>query len=355
MASARDEAASMPAAAAATTFPPLPPPPPSSSDAHQPQSQSSATASPRGLSRRSSSYDGRSPASPRSLSRRQSTNERINEILETARGRAQAMGGGLSTTRSAPASPPRHYSRADGSHDENVGIISRGPDRNYQSMNSAPPPLPSAVTTTATAPELAGMRPRKSVQSTRNSLPAQAEEEEEEDYDAVVALEEREREAQRKEPWYTILLSSFHSIELENKGSVARDHLALANLDHSFSHKTERTFLAWLRTSLAFASIGIAVTQLFRLNSSLSTPGTDDPNSHTLRQLGKPLGATFLGISILILFLGYQRYFRAQQWVMKGKFPASRGTIIIVSMVAFALMAVSLVVVVVVSPTSRER
>nr|XP_036580550.1 PF02656 domain-containing protein [Colletotrichum truncatum]KAF6788545.1 PF02656 domain-containing protein [Colletotrichum truncatum] len=251
------------------------------------------------------------------------------------------MGGALSATRSAPASPPptRQYSREDGTPDETVGIISRGPDRNYQSMTATAP----ATTTTATAPEFASMRSRKSINTTRNHLSPQAEHEEE-DYDAVVAREEREereRAALTKEPWYTIFLSSFQSIELENKGSVARDHLAL-----------ERTFLAWLRTSLAFASIGIAVTQLFRLNSSISNP---DSTSHTMRQLGKPLGATFLGISILILFLGYQRYFRAQQWVMKGKFPASRGTIIVVSLVAFALMAVSLVVVVVVGPTGTER
>lgn len=116
---------------------------------------------------------------------------------------------------------------------------------------------------------------------------------------------------------------------------------------------TERTFLAWLRTSLSFASIGVAITQLFRLNTSLSD---DDGNSlnrgsqHTLRHLGKPLGAIFLGISILMLFLGYQRYFQAQNWIIKGKFPASRGTIILVSLVALVLMVISLVVVIIVQP-----
>lgn len=108
------------------------------------------------------------------------------------------------------------------------------------------------------------------------------------------------------------------------------------------NHRTERTFLAWLRTSLAFASIGIAITQLFRLNTSLAE---NCRQAETLRHMGKPLGATFLGISILILFLGYSRYLESQYWVIKGKFPASRGTIMLVSFIAFALTVASLIVV----------
>ncbi|KAI1374063.1 hypothetical protein F4677DRAFT_178609 [Hypoxylon crocopeplum] len=137
--------------------------------------------------------------------------------------------------------------------------------------------------------------------------------------------------------WLKHYFPGLWSVELENKGSVARDHLAL-----------ERTFLAWLRTSLSFASIGIAITQLFRLNTSIAP---DDPQFQTIRHVGKPLGATFIGISILILLLGYRRYYQGQQWVIKGKFPASRGTIIIVSLVACALIVVSLFVVLFTQPT----
>jgi uncharacterized membrane protein YidH (DUF202 family) len=97
------------------------------------------------------------------------------------------------------------------------------------------------------------------------------------------------------------------------------------------------------------------VTQLFRLNSSLQQNGGSDSSSDsnvTLKRLGKPLGGTFLAISILILFMGYNRYIQGQRWILHGKFPASRGSVLLISIVAFALMVLSLVVVIVVQPSS---
>ncbi|KAL8951261.1 MAG: hypothetical protein Q9222_002763 [Ikaeria aurantiellina] len=148
--------------------------------------------------------------------------------------------------------------------------------------------------------------------------------------------------------WWKDLVDKYGTVELDNKGSVARDHLAL-----------ERTFLAWLRTSLAFASIGIAITQLFRLNTTITEREglmpTNPPNAHRLKEIGKPLGATFLGIAIVVLLVGGRRYFESQYWIIRGKFPASRGSIFLVTFIAAALIVASLVIVCTVDPSVFEK
>lgn len=113
-------------------------------------------------------------------------------------------------------------------------------------------------------------------------------------------------------------------------------------------YSQERTFLAWLRTSLSFASIGIAITQLFRLNTSLGG-GSATPGQLRLQKLGQPLGATFIGIAIITLVLGFHRYFESQHYVIQGKFPASRGSIIILSFIAGVIIIASFVAILVVN------
>ena len=46
-----------------------------------------------------------------------------------------------------------------------------------------------------------------------------------------------------------------------------------------------------------------------------------------------------------MLFIGFHRYFEAQHYVIRGKFPASRGSIMLVTGVAGALIVSSFVVI----------
>ncbi|KAG2365140.1 hypothetical protein BDR07DRAFT_711741 [Suillus spraguei] len=94
------------------------------------------------------------------------------------------------------------------------------------------------------------------------------------------------------------------SLVLENKGNVARDHLA-----------SERTYLAYVRTSLACASAGVgeltALVQLFTLSNSTNAhihdQGGIDP-----QRFSRPLGATMVLLGLFILAYGLVRYFMTQ-------------------------------------------
>ena len=85
------------------------------------------------------------------------------------------------------------------------------------------------------------------------------------------------------------------SVTLENRGSVARDHLA-----------SERTFLAYTRTSLALASTGVALVQLFSI-ADLNFGQNGVPPSATTRtvhRFAKPLGITAVMLGLIILVVG---------------------------------------------------
>jgi uncharacterized membrane protein YidH (DUF202 family) len=78
----------------------------------------------------------------------------------------------------------------------------------------------------------------------------------------------------------------------------------------------ERTFLGYLRTSLALSITGIMIAQLLRLDSLLSQPSKPTPN-HAIG--GVPLAAAFIIGSIVTVLTGAIRFWRQQVAMAEGK------------------------------------
>ncbi|KAI0039005.1 hypothetical protein FA95DRAFT_1567397 [Auriscalpium vulgare] len=111
------------------------------------------------------------------------------------------------------------------------------------------------------------------------------------------------------------------SLTLQNTGSVARDHLA-----------SERTFLAYVRTSLAFASAGVALVQLFTISTDRTDTGPGP------KRYARPIGATVVIFGMFVLAVGTTRYFTIQNALPQGHFPAARVTVFVHALVLAALV-----------------
>lgn len=80
-----------------------------------------------------------------------------------------------------------------------------------------------------------------------------------------------------------------------------RDHLAL-----------ERTFLAYIRTASAFGQFGVALAQLFRLNTT-----SDGGITPSTLKVGKGLGAAVEIIAIVFILLGAGYFVKQQMKLME--------------------------------------
>ena len=104
--------------------------------------------------------------------------------------------------------------------------------------------------------------------------------------------------------WYDGLVKQWEKhIHIKVPVEKRRDHLAL-----------ERTYLGYMRTSLALSMVGVIIAQLFRLQSS-ELPGGEIGYF----VLGVPLAACFIGGSIVVVLLGYVRFWRQQTAMARGK------------------------------------
>lgn len=150
-----------------------------------------------------------------------------------------------------------------------------------------------------------------------------------------------ELESPRKETGLTALRHKLNpALKLQNTGSVARDHLA-----------SERTFLAYVRTSLAIASTGVG-TSCKRLPSAVLIPicrasalvqlfTIAGSSNQALQKYARPLGATIIIIGLCTLVLGVTRYYSVQASLVRGMYPVARMSAVLV---AIALSAVIIAV-----------
>lgn len=79
----------------------------------------------------------------------------------------------------------------------------------------------------------------------------------------------------------------------------------------------ERTFLAYIRTSLVITQQGVLIAQLFRLKSVEALA-----DRFGFHRVGIPLSVTCHSVAILVALVGAYRFWRQQNAIARGKIRA---------------------------------
>ncbi|KAB8304180.1 hypothetical protein EYC80_003599 [Monilinia laxa] len=139
---------------------------------------------------------------------------------------------------------------------------------------------------------------------------------------------------------FTYSISKFwkHQISVTVDHVTCRDHLAL-----------ERTFLAYLRTSLTLSMLGVSIAQLFRLQHS--------PTPNRLIGffvLGKPLACICQVAAITTLLIGAIRSWRHQNAIVRGKALLGGFDVIVIGAGLFCIFLTFLMLLIAVDATKED-
>ncbi|GAB7363525.1 hypothetical protein MBLNU230_g3794t1 [Neophaeotheca triangularis] len=127
-------------------------------------------------------------------------------------------------------------------------------------------------------------------------------------------LSRPEHQPPQQQHWYTPVQQFWrHQIQLSVPHVDCRDHLA-----------NERTFLGYLRTSVALAIIGAVIAQLYRLQNPLPEAGFG------YYGVGRPLSAVFHCSALGVTLMGAWRFWQQQSAMAVGKVHAGGWEVLVV-------------------------
>ncbi|KAJ6010062.1 hypothetical protein N7499_004535 [Penicillium canescens] len=116
-------------------------------------------------------------------------------------------------------------------------------------------------------------------------------------------VESRQRRLARKGAWGKFARFWTHHVTLTVPHKSNRDYFAL-----------ERTFLAYIRTSLAVTQQGVLIAQLFRLPAVMALE-----DRLGFYRVGVPLSITCHCVAIVVALVGAYRFWRQQNAIARGK------------------------------------
>ncbi|KAJ5683624.1 hypothetical protein N7462_006789, partial [Penicillium macrosclerotiorum] len=134
----------------------------------------------------------------------------------------------------------------------------------------------------------------------------------------------RQPGVQRKGPWGSVARFWTQHVTRTVAHKKNRDHFAL-----------ERTFLAYIRTSVVVAMQGVVIAQLFRLQES--------GDRLKFYEAGIPLSVTCHCVAILVALIGAFRFWRQQNAIVLGNVHAGGWELNAVGLLLFAIVLVTLI------------